>query len=97
MLKKILFLIVLFHFTSITSFALSEIIPPKKPIQTKEETQKKLLIDVLKPLPKPIDKTEIKNVEKKVVVEKEKKNTAYFAKEKTFNCWIKKSKGYQNI
>ncbi len=92
MLKKILFFIVLFHFTSITSFALSEIIPLKKPIQTKEETQKKLLIDVLKPLPKPIDKTEIKNVEKKVVVEKEKKIGLILPKKKPLIAGSKKVK-----
>ena len=53
MTKKFLFLIVLFHLLSINNFALSEIIPLKKPFQSKEETQKKLLIDILKPLPKP--------------------------------------------
>ena len=62
MTKKFLFLIVLFQALSINSFAFSEIVPLKKPIQTKEETQKKLLIDVLRPLPKPIKKTEIKEI-----------------------------------
>ena len=38
--------------------ALAEIIPLKKPLQTKEETEKKLLIDILKPLPKPVKKNE---------------------------------------
>ena len=58
MSKKFLYLMVLFCSINLNNFAISEIIPPKKPIQTKEETQKKLLIDVLKPLPKPITKSE---------------------------------------
>ena len=64
---------VLFFSINLNNFAISEIIPPKKPMQTKEETQKKLLIDVLKPLPKPIKKSEKKIVEEKVTVKKEKK------------------------
>ena len=68
MTKKFLFFIVLFISTGLYSFAQSEIIPLKKPNQTKAETEKKLLIDVLKPLPKPIVKLEaIKNEEKNVV------------------------------
>ena len=60
MLKKFSFLIVLFITIAISNFALSEIIPIKKPSQTKEETEKKLLIDVLKPLKKPTAKIEKK-------------------------------------
>ena len=60
MLKKILFLIVLFPLVSLTNIAISDIIPLIKPSQTTEETEKKLLIDVLKPLPKPIKKTQKK-------------------------------------
>jgi soluble lytic murein transglycosylase len=71
MVKKFLFFIVLFNLINLNSLTLSEIIPLKKPIQTKEETQKKLLIDVLRPLPKPIKKAEKKIVEKKIVVKKE--------------------------
>ncbi len=73
MLKKFLFFIVLFNLLSVNNFLNAEIIPLKKPIQTKEETQKKLLVDVLKPLPKPIKKTETKDNEEKIVVKKEKK------------------------
>ena len=73
MLKKFLFYIVLINFIFINDFVLSEIIPLKKPIQTKDETQKKLLIDVLRPLPKPIKKTEKKKIEEKIT---EKKKTA---------------------
>jgi len=73
MSKKFLYLIVLFFLITLNNFAISEIIPPKKPIQTKEETQKKLLIDILKPLPKPIQKSEKKIIEEKEVIKKEKK------------------------
>ena len=66
--KKILFFIVLIKVLFILNFALGDIIPIKKPIQTKEETQKKLLVDFLKPLPKPINKVEVKQVEEKKVV-----------------------------
>ena len=55
MSKKIIFFILLFNLTGYAGIASSEIVPLKKPIQTKEETQKKLLTDVLKPLPKPIE------------------------------------------
>ena len=65
MAKKILFFIVLLPFVGVFNIALSEIIPLKKPSQSKEETQKKLLVDVLKPLPKPIEKTETKKIEEK--------------------------------
>ena len=56
MSKKFLFFIVLLHLTSVSSVSLSDIIPIKKPVQSKEITEKKLLIDVLRPLPKPIEK-----------------------------------------
>ena len=42
MSKKIIFFILLFNLTGYAGIAISEIIPLKKPIQTKEETQKKL-------------------------------------------------------
>ena len=70
MLKKFLFYIVLINFVLINNFVFSEIIPLKKPIQTKNETQEKLLIDVLRPLPKPIKKTETKKIEEKVIEKK---------------------------
>ena len=87
MSKKFLFFIVLFHLISSNNFVLSEIIPLKKPTQSKEVTQKKLLIDILKPLPKPIKKTETKKTEEKVVVKKEKKNWHNFTKKKAINSW----------
>tara|TARA_Y100001970_G_scaffold249153_1_gene319398 strand:+ start:71 stop:2278 length:2208 start_codon:yes stop_codon:yes gene_type:complete len=73
MSKKILFLIVLFHLIGLANIGYSEIIPIKKPLQTKEETQQKLLIDVLKPLPKPIKETEKKVVKEKNVTKTKKK------------------------
>jgi soluble lytic murein transglycosylase len=62
MLRKLLFFISLFVFTNQVNFSSAEIIPLKKPNQTTEEKEQKLLIDVLKPLPKPIVK---KKIEKK--------------------------------
>ena len=78
MFKKLLFFIGLVIFTNFISLSLAEIIPLKKPAQTKEEKEQKLLIDVLKPLPKPIINKIIKKEEKKpkknIVLKKEKKN-----------------------
>ena len=65
MLKKILFLISLVIFTNFFNLALGEIVPLKKPTQSKEEKEQKLLIDILKPLPKPTAKKIIKKEEKK--------------------------------
>ena len=53
MLKKFIFFISLFFYSNITILS-AEIIPLKKPLQTKEEKDQKLLIDLMKPLPKPI-------------------------------------------
>ena len=66
MSKKFLFFVILFNLVNLNNLANSEIIPIKKPVQTKEETQKKLLIDVLRPLPKPVKKTEKKLLKKKL-------------------------------
>ena len=66
MIKKILFWIVLINLFGLQTIAQSDIIPLKKPIQSDELTQKKLLIDVLKPLPKPIPKIVTKEIEKKL-------------------------------
>ncbi len=91
MSKKLLFFVILFNLLNLNNFALSEIIPLKKPIQTKEEKQKKLLIDVLKPLPKPIAKTETKIVEKEVVAKKENKSGLILPKKKPLIAGSKKS------
>jgi len=65
MLKKFIFFINLFFFSSITILFSAEIIPIKKPIQTKAEKDQKLLIDIMKPLPKPIPKKIVEEIEKK--------------------------------
>ena len=91
MLKKLVFFIVWFYLISVYNFALSEIIPLKKPSQTKEVTEKKLLIDVLRPLPKPIKKSETKNVEKKVIVKKDKKIGLILPKKKPLIAGTKKT------
>ena len=77
MSKKILFFIklIIIHICFI-NIVTAEIIPLKKPLQTKEQKEQKLLVDTLKPLPKPIIKKEIKKepeiVEKKVTEKKNK-------------------------
>ncbi len=80
MLKKLLFYlyITLILFGNIY-VASSEIIPLKKPIQSKEEKEQKLLIDTLKPLPKPISKGNLDektkpDKTKEIVKKKEKLN-----------------------
>ena len=88
MFKKISFFIALVYLSGFVNNALSEIIPLKKPIQTKEETEKKLLIDILRPLPKPIKKTELENVTEEIVVKKKILNELILPKKKTINCWI---------
>ena len=62
MAKKFLFFLFVFYIYDGINYLSSEIIPLKKPVQTKEETQKKLLIDVLRPLPKPINKDDVKKM-----------------------------------
>ena len=64
MLKKFIFFINLFFFSTITILFSTEIIPLKKPIQTKAEKDQKLLIDVMKPLPKPIPKKIVEEIKK---------------------------------
>ena len=101
MIKKLLFFIVLINLSYNANSSLAEIIPLKKPIQTKEETQKKLLIDFLKPKAKPIAKIEPKKIEKKIVVKKERKSGDIIPKKKpivagtTKNTNIKISKYYK--
>jgi len=92
MLKKLLFFIVL-SYLSMVSFqiASAEIIPLQKPLQTKEEKEKKLLIDVLKPLPKPVKKTETKTKKEKIIVKKEKKSKFILPKKKPLIAGSKKT------
>ena len=92
MQKKILFFIVLLTLICKINIALSEIIPIKKPLQTEEETQKRLLVDVLKPPPKPVKKTEKKTIKQKVVVNEEKKIGLILPKKKPLIAGSKKAK-----
>ena len=71
MSKKFFFFITLLNLVLINNLAISQILPLKKPVQSEEETQKKLLIDFLRPLPKPIKKVEPKKIEKKIIVKKD--------------------------
>ena len=90
MFKKISFFIFLVYLSGLVNIALSEIIPLKKPIQTKEETEKKLLVDVLRPPPKPINKTEIEKVKKEIVVKKKIQNALILPKKKPLIVGSKK-------
>ncbi len=64
MIKKFIFFIILIISCSFTLFSFAEILPLKKPIQTKKEKENILLIDTLKPLPKPSVEKLTKKVEK---------------------------------
>ena len=64
MFKKFLLIISLFIFFNQSIEVFAEIIPLKKPDQSLEEKEQKLLIDVLKPLQKPSTKKAIKNQQK---------------------------------
>ena len=64
MFKKFLLFIGLFTIFNHSFETFAEIIPLKKPIQSIKEKEKKLLIDVLKPLQKPLTKKVIKNEQK---------------------------------
>ncbi len=90
MSKKFLFFIALLNLILINSFAKSEILPLKKPIQSKEVTKKKLLIDVVRPLPKPIKKVEIKITEEKVIVKKKRIDGIILPKKKPLIAGSKK-------
>ncbi len=72
MSKSLIFFLVTVYLLSSIEIVLAQIIPPKKPLQSTEVTQKKLLIDTLKPLPKPKLIEKIKTDEKKVIVKKKK-------------------------
>ena len=90
MSKKFLFFIALLNLILINSFANSDILPLKKPIQSKEITKKKLLIDVVRPLPKPIKKVEIKKTEEKVIVKKKRIDGIILPKKKPLIAGSKK-------
>ena len=92
MVKKIVFWIILINFFFTFNIAFSEIIPLKKPVQSKEQTQKKLLIDVLKPLPKPIQKTVNKVIKKEDKTKIEEISGLILPKKKPLIAGSKKTK-----
>ena len=81
MLKKILFL---GFATSILMFSnnlfaeINSIVPLKKPVLTNEEIQKKLSINIIKPLKKPLNKQNIEIeevvIKKELVLKSQRKN-----------------------
>ena len=96
MFKKFLFLIVLFNFTITSIDAFSEIIPLKKPIQSKEEKQKKLLVDSLIPLPKPVIN---KVIEKEEIIKEVQKKSDFdilLPKKKPLITGVKKDKSIKS-
>ncbi len=94
MLKKILFLTSLILFNNIANLSLADIVPLKKPLQSKEVKEQKLLIDILKPLPKPtsekITNENIKKTEEKIVTKKKKKIDLILPKKKPLIAGTKK-------
>ena len=88
MLKKILFLgftVSILIFSNNLSAEINSIVPLKKPVLSKEEIQKKISINILKPLKKPSKTKEVKIKEvivKKELVLKEKKLSFKIPKKK---------------
>ncbi len=88
MLKKILFLgctVSILMFSKNLFAEINSVVPLKKPVLSKEEIQKKISINILKPLKKPSKTKEIKIKEvivKKELVLKEKKLTFKIPKKK---------------
>ena len=96
MLKKFSFFIVLFHLVFIINLASADIIPLKKPLQTKKEEQKKLLSDTLVPVPKPIKETKTKVTSEIEEKQKEKFTGLILPKKKPLIVGTE-SKDTQNI
>ena len=88
MLKKILFLGLaasMLMFSNNLFAEINSIVPLKKPVLSNEEIQKKISINILKPLKKPSKKKEVKIEEvvvKKELVLKEKKLSFKIPKKK---------------
>ena len=88
MLKKILFLgftVSILIFSNNLFAEINSVVPLKKPVLSKEEIQKKISINILKPLKKPSKIKEVKNEEvivKKELVLKEKKLSFKIPKKK---------------
>ena len=97
MSKKLLIFIVMFNLINVNGVTLSEIIPLKKPTQTNEEAQKKLLIDILKPLPKPINNIKKKVTKEKVVEKKEKKSRIILPKKKPLIAGISETEKKKEV
>ena len=70
MFKKFLLVIGLIVILNHSFETFAEIIPLKKPIQTKKEKEKKLLVDVLKPLQKPSAKKSLKTSRNSLITKK---------------------------
>jgi len=88
MLKKILFLgfaVSILMFSNNLFAEINSVIPLKKPVLSKEEIQKKISINILKPLKKPLKTREVKTEE--VIVKKE-----LVLKDKKFSFKIPKKK-----
>ncbi len=88
MFKKILFLgfaVSIFMFSNNLFAEINSVVPLKKPVLSKEEIQKKISTNILKPLKKPSKKKEIKieeTIVKKELVLKEKKLSFKIPKKK---------------
>ena len=87
----------MFNLINVNGVTLSEIIPLKKPTQTNEEAQKKLLIDILKPLPKPINNIKKKVTKEKVVEKKEKKSRIILPKKKPLIAGISETEKKKEV
>ncbi len=94
MFKKLIFFISLIILINLTNLTIAEIIPLKKPTQTKIEKEQKLLIDVLKPLPKPVLEKTIKKIDKKptekIILKESKKLDLILPKKKPLIAGSKK-------
>ena len=76
MFKKFLLFIGLFTIFNHSFETFAEIIPLKKPIQSIKEKEQKLLIDVLKPLQKPLNKKVIKNEQNNPITKRSQRKRA---------------------
>ena len=92
--KKFLLFLLLFQFLAFKEIAISEVIPLKKPLQSKEVIKKKLLVDVLKPIPKPIkvkeEQVKEKESDKKIVSKKTSVQSLLLPKKKPLVAGVSK-------
>ena len=87
MFKKISFLITTLILINIVNLVSADIVPIKKPSQSKEEKEKKLMVDVLKPLPKPVVKDQIKEEVIPKKVDYKQKITSKINEKGAFDEW----------